>query len=219
MTRVEASNELLQILHELETDSFGGITTGEESRFHHLSESSAMFAKSPGHVIPRTRKEIDVKQTSFTVCFTNRKLLTAEYLPKGQKYNQDYFISDIFPELERDKIGISGGSKVEHAPEYDLERTEAFTESTSQSRRLISCDIVLHCTVITVTLTRRRSLMLLGGINSRPLQTSAYELWSRDHFGKHAIFKILYLIIILNAIRGTNRMNCHRKPPIAFVAF
>jgi hypothetical protein len=52
MTRVEASNKLLQIFNDLETDSFRGITTGDESWFHHLSESSAMFVKSPGDVIP-----------------------------------------------------------------------------------------------------------------------------------------------------------------------
>jgi hypothetical protein len=101
MTKFEASNELLQILNDLETDSFGGITTGDESWFHHLYESPAMFAKSPGDVMPG--KDINVKQTIFTVSFTNRKLLIAECLPKGQKYNQDYFMSDIFSELEREK--------------------------------------------------------------------------------------------------------------------
>jgi hypothetical protein len=40
----------------------------------------------------------------FIIFFANRKLLIAEHLPKGQKYNQDYFISDILPELERQKM-------------------------------------------------------------------------------------------------------------------
>jgi hypothetical protein len=40
----------------------------------------------------------------FTVFFTNRKLLIADDLPKGQKYHQDYFISDIPTELEREKM-------------------------------------------------------------------------------------------------------------------
>jgi hypothetical protein len=93
----------MQILHGLETDSFDGMTIGEESWFHHLSESSAMFVKSPGDVIPRTGKEISVKQTLFAIFFTNKKLLIAEYLPKGQKYNQDSFIYDILPELEQEK--------------------------------------------------------------------------------------------------------------------
>jgi hypothetical protein len=45
-----------------------------------------------------------VKKTMFTIFFTNRKLLIAEYLPKGQKYSQDYFISDILPDLEREQM-------------------------------------------------------------------------------------------------------------------
>jgi hypothetical protein len=62
-----------------------------------------MFARSPGDVIPRKRKEIGVKETIFPIFFTNGKLLIAEYLPKGQKYNQNYFLSDILPEFERAK--------------------------------------------------------------------------------------------------------------------
>jgi hypothetical protein len=54
----------------------------------------------------------------FTVFFTNRKLLIADDLPKGQKYNQDYFISDILPELEREKMrykwGKQGGTRYVH---------------------------------------------------------------------------------------------------------
>jgi hypothetical protein len=102
--RVEASTELLQILNDLEADSFDGIATGDESWFQYLSESSPMFAKSPGNLTPRTSQGIGVKKTMFTIFFTNRKLLKAEYLPKGQKYNRDYFISNILPELEREKM-------------------------------------------------------------------------------------------------------------------
>jgi hypothetical protein len=90
--RIEASTEPLQILNDLKADSFDGIATGDESWFQYLYELSAMFAKSPGDVTPRTRQEIGVKKTMFTIFFTNRKLLIAEYLPKGQKYNQDYLI-------------------------------------------------------------------------------------------------------------------------------
>jgi hypothetical protein len=102
--RVEASTELLQILNDLEADSFDGIATGDESWFQYLYESSTMFAKSRGDDTPRTIQEIGVKKNMFTIFFTNRKLLIAEYLPKGQKYNQDDFISDILPEFEREKM-------------------------------------------------------------------------------------------------------------------
>jgi hypothetical protein len=70
-----------------------------------------MFAKSPGDVIPGTRKEIGVKKVIRTIFVTNRKLLIAEYLPKGQKYNQDCFISNILPELEREKMRYKRGEQ------------------------------------------------------------------------------------------------------------
>jgi hypothetical protein len=111
MTRVEASDELLQILSDLEADSSDEITIDNESWFHYLSESSVMFSKSPGDLIPRTRKEIGVKQTVFPIFFTNRKLLIAKYLPKGQKYNRDYFIAYILLELEREKKRYKPGKQ------------------------------------------------------------------------------------------------------------
>jgi hypothetical protein len=63
-----------------------------------------MFAKSPVDVVPRTRKGIGVKKTKVTIFFTNKKLSITSDLPKGQKYNQDCFISGILPELEREKM-------------------------------------------------------------------------------------------------------------------
>jgi hypothetical protein len=106
--RVDGSTELLHILNALEVDSFDGITPVDESWFQYRYESSAMFAKSPHDVTPRTRPGIGVKKTMFTVFFTNSKLLIADDLPKGQKYNQDYFISDILPELKREKMRYKG---------------------------------------------------------------------------------------------------------------
>jgi hypothetical protein len=102
--RVEASTELLHILNELQVDSFDGIATGDESWFQYLYESSALCVKSPHDITPRTRPGIGLKKTMFTIFFTHRKLLIVEDLPKGQKYNQDYFISEILPELAREKM-------------------------------------------------------------------------------------------------------------------
>jgi histone-lysine N-methyltransferase SETMAR len=54
------------------------------------------------------REKNGVKKTMFTIFFTDRKLLITEYLPKGQKYSQDYFISYILPELEHEKKRYKG---------------------------------------------------------------------------------------------------------------
>jgi hypothetical protein len=50
------------------------------------------------------RGAISVKKPMFTIFFPNRKLLIAEDLPKGQKYNRDDLILDTLPELERGKM-------------------------------------------------------------------------------------------------------------------
>jgi hypothetical protein len=40
----------------------------------------------------------------FTIFFTNRKSFISKDVLRGQKHSQDYFISDILPELERGKM-------------------------------------------------------------------------------------------------------------------
>jgi hypothetical protein len=69
--------------------------------------------KSPRDVIPRRRK-IGVKKTIFTILFTNRELLIAECLPKGQKHSQDDFISAVLPEFEREKMRHKRRKQGEH---------------------------------------------------------------------------------------------------------
>jgi hypothetical protein len=98
--RVHASSELLQILNDLEA-VFWWNYNRRWVIDHYLCESSAMFAKSPGDVIPRTRKEFGVKKTMSPILYTNRKLLIAECLRKCQKHSQDYIITNILPALER----------------------------------------------------------------------------------------------------------------------
>jgi hypothetical protein len=93
--RAGASAELIRILNDLEAGSLDGIPTGDES--------SAMFAKSPGDVVPRMRKGIGAKKIMAPIFFPNKKLLITSDLPKDQKYNQDDFRSDILPELEQEK--------------------------------------------------------------------------------------------------------------------
>jgi hypothetical protein len=63
-----------------------------------------LYLRSRQVTPPRTRQEIGVKKTMFAIFLINRKGLIVEYLPKGQKSNQGHFISDILPELEREKM-------------------------------------------------------------------------------------------------------------------
>jgi hypothetical protein len=39
----------------------------------------------------------------LTIFFASRKLLVLEPLPKGQKYNQDYYVQEVTPELQSER--------------------------------------------------------------------------------------------------------------------
>jgi hypothetical protein len=66
-----------------------------------------MFADSRESVVPRIRQDISVPKTMITIFFTSRRLLVLETLPKGPKFNQDYFNQCIFPRFYREKTRIS----------------------------------------------------------------------------------------------------------------
>jgi hypothetical protein len=77
---VEASTEMLRILHELEENHFEGIAIDDESWSQYSAPSSKMFARSPTDVIPRTWQTIGTIQTMVTIFFTGRKLIVLDIL-------------------------------------------------------------------------------------------------------------------------------------------
>jgi transposase len=107
--RVDASRQLLSMLGMYAEYNFEGITTGDESWFQYssYSDSDSMFAESRANVVPRIRRDISGPKTMVTIFFTSRRLLVLEALPKGTKFNQDYFIDAIFPGLYNEKTRIS----------------------------------------------------------------------------------------------------------------
>jgi hypothetical protein len=102
-----------------------------------------MFASSPGDVTPRTRKGIGVEKTMFTIFFTNTKLLVAEDLPKGQKHNQDYFISENLLELEHEKMRYKRGKQdgtfyghLDHSKSFDSGKIQGKFDMKGLARAL-----------------------------------------------------------------------------------
>jgi hypothetical protein len=87
--------------------NFEGIATDDESWFQYSSYSDSMFAGSRESVVPRIRRDISRQKTMLTIFFTSTRLLVLETLPKGTKFNQDYFIDAIFPRLYNEKRRIS----------------------------------------------------------------------------------------------------------------
>jgi hypothetical protein len=87
--------------------NFEGIATGDESWFQYSSYSDSIFAGSRESVVPRIRQDISGQQTMFAIFSPSRRLRVLEAGPKGTKFNQDYFIDAIFPELHNNKTRIS----------------------------------------------------------------------------------------------------------------
>jgi hypothetical protein len=97
---VEASKTILRVLQDAELNGFEGIATGDESWFGYCYPSSTMFARAPSEVIPRTRQTIGAKKTMITIFFTARQLIMLDVLPKGSKFNQQYFIDYVPSDLK-----------------------------------------------------------------------------------------------------------------------
>jgi hypothetical protein len=58
---VAASETILRILQDAESNNFEEITTGDESWFRYCYPSSTMFAQAPSQVIPGTRQTTGAK--------------------------------------------------------------------------------------------------------------------------------------------------------------
>jgi histone-lysine N-methyltransferase SETMAR len=93
--RVEDSRLLLEELRKDSRRDFDHIMTGDESWFYYSYDSSSMFARDRASVVPRVSKTIGSKKAMITIFFTGRRLLRLVYLPQGQKYNKEYFVSEI----------------------------------------------------------------------------------------------------------------------------
>jgi hypothetical protein len=102
--RVEAAKLLLQIRQMLQPNAFDGIATGDESWFQDVYMSNSIFAPSRDLAATRTKDADRTKKTLLTVFFTSRWLIVLEALPKETTCTQHYFISDILPDLDSEKL-------------------------------------------------------------------------------------------------------------------
>jgi hypothetical protein len=65
-----------------------------------------MFARGPSDIIPRTRQTIGAIKTMITIFFTARQLILLDVLPKGSKFNQQYFTDYVFPDLKTENLNF-----------------------------------------------------------------------------------------------------------------
>jgi hypothetical protein len=62
-----------------------------------------MFAASREKGASFVRTQLGVQKAMSALFFTSTTLIVSEALPKGRKFNQDYFISTVLPELVKAK--------------------------------------------------------------------------------------------------------------------
>jgi histone-lysine N-methyltransferase SETMAR len=101
--RVDQCKLLLGLLREQSAHNFNTIATGDESWFRYAYPARTMYAGSRSEVTPFVRSGISASKVMLTVFFTGTRLLVVDALPKGRKYNQEYFIEYILPLLSRQK--------------------------------------------------------------------------------------------------------------------
>jgi hypothetical protein len=66
--------------------------------------SNLLFAPSRDLTTTRTKEPYWTTKTILTVFFTSPKLIVLEALSKGTRFTQHYFISDILPDLDSEKL-------------------------------------------------------------------------------------------------------------------
>jgi hypothetical protein len=93
----DQSEMLLDMLQLYAEQNFEGITTGNESWLLYATYGDSMFVTSAREVVPRTKQNISAKKTMVRIFYTSTRLLVLNFLPKGIKFNQDYFIDTVFP--------------------------------------------------------------------------------------------------------------------------
>jgi hypothetical protein len=95
-----STKTILRVLQDVESNDFEGIAMGDESWFKYCYPFSIMFVRAPSEGVPRTRQTIGAKETMIPIFFTASQLILLDVLPKGSKFNQQYFIDSVFPDLK-----------------------------------------------------------------------------------------------------------------------
>jgi uncharacterized protein YeaO (DUF488 family) len=100
--RVTQARLLLHMLQLHKTADFNAIATGDELWFRYMYLDRTMYARSGSDVTSCIRSGIGTSKVMITF-FTGTRLLVLKALPKGRKFNQDYFLEEVLPSLSLQK--------------------------------------------------------------------------------------------------------------------
>jgi hypothetical protein len=100
--RVTQSRLLLDLIQRHPMADVTAIATGDKSWFRYVYLARTTEARSQSDVTSCLRSGIGTLKVMITV-FTETRLLVLKVVPKGRKFNQDYFLEEVIPSLSRQK--------------------------------------------------------------------------------------------------------------------
>jgi hypothetical protein len=92
----------LDVLANEESSGFSHVAEADGSWFSYHYESTHCYAKSRKEVSTRTKATIATKKAMVTIFFTWTKVLIPDSLHRERKFNQEYFLAFIAPELSKE---------------------------------------------------------------------------------------------------------------------
>lgn len=93
--KVILAKSMLEILHSEQRTHFCNIVTGDESWFLYQYTQSSQWVISKDELINRTIKTNMQRKMFVTIFFNGDGVVLVDFLPKGAKFNSDYFINII----------------------------------------------------------------------------------------------------------------------------
>jgi hypothetical protein len=90
----------------LADNNFDDIATGDESWSKYIISSDLIFVSSRNAVIRRIVEGIGSKKTMLIIFFTLKRIIVLDILSKGMKYNQDYFLNEIYPSIDNNSFDM-----------------------------------------------------------------------------------------------------------------
>lgn len=136
MKRVHIAQSMLSILSEDEKHGFKNIYTGDESWFLFEYSQSSQWVLSKDELLTRTRKTNMQQKVMITIFFNGSGPILIDYLPKGMKFNGEYFINII--QQISDKVYPHGRRKYErkktlhydNSPCHKSKKVKSFLSTT-----------------------------------------------------------------------------------------
>lgn len=133
--RVSCSKSMLQELRTFQKEGFHHIITGDESWFYLRYFHQFMYTDSKENVPKIPKRMISDTKFMYTIFWNPWKFYIVDVLPKGQKFNSEYFINNILEELQTE---VYPDGRRKHSKKYSIHMDNAKPHTSVQTKSWIS---------------------------------------------------------------------------------